>query len=233
MADNILEIKDLTKNFGSKYVLNQISFSLSKGKVLGILSPNGRGKTTLLNIISGLMKPTSGNILICNESQSVNSKRLISYLQEKEYLPRTMSVDNAVNFYKGFFPDFQSDKISVLLDDMKILPSMKLKSLSKGTMEKLNLALTLSRKSSLYILDEPISGVDIISRDKILNTIINHIDEDSSMIITSHYVGELENIFDEVIFLGDGTIIESGNAEDLRIKYGTSIEQIYRKIFAE
>lgn len=233
MADNILELTNLAKNFGNKYVLNEISFSLSKGKVLGILGPNGRGKTTLLNIISGLMKPTNGNILICNEPQSVNSKRLISYLQEKEYLPRTMTVDNAVNFYSSFFSDFQSEKITVLLDDMKILPSMKLKSLSKGTLEKLNLALTLSRKSSLYILDEPISGVDIISRDKILNTIINHIDEDSSMIITSHYVGELENIFDEVIFLGDGTIIESGNAEDLRIKYGTSIEQIYRKIFAE
>lgn len=233
VQDPILEINNLTKNFGSKHILNDLSFNLEKGKVLGILGPNGQGKTTLLNIISGLYKPTNGYVKVCGLLVGAETKRITSFLQEKDYLHKWMKVSSALDFYKTFFEDFDENKAKDLLKIMNISEGAKIKSLSKGMLEKVGLALTLSRKSKLFILDEPISGVDIISRDKIINTIINNLNSESSMIITTHYVGELETLFDEVMFLGNGSIIEAGNAEDLRIKYGTSIDEIYRKVFAE
>ncbi len=233
ITDNILEIANLSKNFGAKHVLNDISFTLKKGKVLGILGPNGQGKTTLLNIISGLFKPTLGNVRIKGISVGRETKEFVSYLQEKDYLFKWMKVNDALKFYKDFFDDFNENKALSLLKFMNIQTDAKLKALSKGMLEKVALSLTLSRDCNLYILDEPISGVDIISRDKIINAIIDNLDSNASMIITTHYVGELEQLFDDVIFLGEGSIIESGDAEELRIKYGTSIDQIYRKVFAE
>ncbi|WP_242844107.1 MULTISPECIES: ABC transporter ATP-binding protein [Clostridium] len=232
-SDNVLEITTLSKNFGAKHILNEISFNLKKGKVLGILGPNGQGKTTLLNVISGLFKPTLGTVTINGMSVGRETKQFVSYLQEKDYLFKWMKVNDALKFYKDFFYDFNESKALSLLKFMNIQTDAKLKSLSKGMLEKVALSLTLSRNCNLYILDEPISGVDIISRDKIINAIIDNLDSNASMIITTHYVGELEQIFDEVIFLGDGSIIEKGDAEELRIKYGTSIDKIYRKVFAE
>lgn len=229
----LLEINNLVKNFGSKHVLNGLSLTLKKGKVLGILGPNGQGKTTLLNIISGLFKPTGGEVTLNGIRVGAETKQLVSYLQEKDYLPKWMKICDAIKFYKDFFTDFDEEKCIRLLKFMNLDTNLKLKSLSKGMTEKLGLSLTLSRKANLYILDEPISGVDIISRDKIINAIIDNIDYNASMIITTHYVGELERLFDEVIFLGEGSIIEQGDAEDLRMKYETSIDQIYRKVFAE
>ncbi len=233
LTDNILEITNLSKNFGAKHVLNDISFTLKKGKVLGILGPNGQGKTTLLNIISGLFKPTLGNVRIKGISVGRETKEFVSYLQEKDYLFKWMKVNDALKFYKDFFDDFNENKALSLLKFMNIQTDAKLKALSKGMLEKVALSLTLSRDCNLYILDEPISGVDIISRDKIINAIIDNLDSNASMIITTHYVGELEQLFDDVIFLGEGSIIENGDAEELRVKYGTSIDQIYRKVFAE
>jgi len=230
---NVLEINNLVKNFGSKHVLNGVNFNLEKGKVLGILGPNGQGKTTLLNIISGLYKASGGEVKVDGILVGSETKKLVSYLQEKEYIYKWMKVKDAMKFYRDFFMDFDEDKCDKLLKFMNIDITMKLKSLSKGMLEKVALSLTLSRNCKLYILDEPISGVDIISRDKIINAIIDNLDNNASMIITTHYVGELEKLFDQVIFLGEGSIIESGDAEDLRIKYGTSIDQIYRKVFAE
>lgn len=232
-SDNILEISSLSKNIGAKHILNEISFNLKKGKVLGILGPNGQGKTTLLNVISGLFKPTLGTVTVNGVLVGRETKEFVSYLQEKDYLFKWMKVNDALKFYKDFFQDFNESKALNLLKFMNIQTDAKLKSLSKGMLEKVALSLTLSRNCNLYILDEPISGVDIISRDKIINAIIDNLDSNASMIITTHYVGELEQIFDEVIFLGDGSIIEYGDAEELRIKYGTSIDKIYRKVFAE
>jgi len=232
-SDNVLEISSLSKNIGAKHILNEISFNLKKGKVLGILGPNGQGKTTLLNVISGLFKPTLGTVTVNGVLVGRETKEFVSYLQEKDYLFKWMKVNDALKFYKDFFQDFNESKALNLLKFMNIQTDAKLKSLSKGMLEKVALSLTLSRNCNLYILDEPISGVDIISRDKIINAIIDNLDSNASMIITTHYVGELEQIFDEVIFLGDGSIIEYGDAEELRIKYGTSIDKIYRKVFAE
>jgi len=214
-SDNVLEITTLSKNFGAKHILNEISFNLKKGKVLGILGPNGQGKTTLLNVISGLFKPTLGTVTINGMSVGRETKQFVSYLQEKDYLFKWMKVNDALKFYKDFFYDFNESKALSLLKFMNIQTDAKLKSLSKGMLEKVALSLTLSRNCNLY------------------NAIIDNLDSNASMIITTHYVGELEQIFDEVIFLGDGSIIEKGDAEELRIKYGTSIDKIYRKVFAE
>lgn len=234
IAENeLLEINNLVKNFGSKHVLNGLSFTLKKGMVLGILGPNGQGKTTLLNMISGLLKPSGGHIKINGIQVGTETKRFVAYLQEKDFLPKWMKISDSIKFYKNFFLDFDEEKCLNLLKFMNLDTNLKLKTLSKGMLEKLGLSLTLSRRADLYILDEPISGVDIISRDKIINAIIDNIGENASMIITTHYVGELERLFDEVIFLGEGSILEQGNAEDLRMKYETSIDQIYRKVFAE
>lgn len=231
--NNILEVNTIVKKFGRKTVLNDITLNLENGKVLGILGPNGNGKTTLLNIIAGLYKPTSGAVKVDGILVGYESKKIVSYLQEKDYLYKWMRIEDVVGFYKDFFEDFDEVKVNELLIFMKLDKKLKVKNLSKGMLEKLALSLTLSRKSKLYILDEPISGVDSISRDKIVDAIINNLDENASMIITTHYVGELEKLFDEVIFIGEGSIIEKGNAEDLREKYSTSIDEIYRKVFAE
>ena len=231
--NEVLEVSSVFKNYGNKEVLKDINFKLKEGKVVGILGPNGQGKTTLLNIIGGLIKPTSGVASIDGINVSYETKKVVSFLQEKNVLYNWMSIKDAINFYKDFFKDFDSNKMSDLLKFMKLEENMTVNKLSKGMLEKLSLSLTLSRKARLYILDEPISGVDTITRDKIVNVIIDNITIDSSMIITTHYIGELENIFDEVLFLGEGNIIEHGDAEELREKYGTSIEEIYKKIFSE
>lgn len=231
--NNVLEINNLVKKFGGKTILSDITLNLEKGKVLGILGPNGQGKTTLLNVIAGLYRPTLGEVKIDGILVGYESKKIVSYLQEKDYLYKWMTVEGSVRFYKDFFKDFDESKANELLEFMKLDKKSKVKNLSKGMLEKLGLTLTLSRRSKLYILDEPISGVDIISRDKIVDAIINNLDQSASMIITTHYVGELEKLFDEVIFIGEGLIIEKGDAEDLREKYGVSIDEIYRKVFTE
>lgn len=233
IVSKILEVKDLVKKIGRKTVINEISFDLDAGKVIGVLGPNANGKTTLLNLIYGFMRATSGGIKICGEDINVYSKNKVSFLQDKNVFPKWMKVNDAIKFYQDYFEDFDRNKMENYLKIMKIERTDKINNLSKGTSEKLNLSLTLSRKTKLYVLDEPISGVDPVSRDKILDAIIDNLSEDSSLIITTHYVGELERIFDEVLFLGEGKILEKGNAEDLREKYNTSIDGIYKEIFAE
>ncbi|MDU2120986.1 MAG: ABC transporter ATP-binding protein [Clostridium celatum] len=231
--EQVFMINNLFKNIGNKKIIKGLNLSLNKGKVLGILGPNGKGKTTLLNIISGMVKPTSGEVLIDGVKVSCETKKLVSFLQEKNTLSSWMTIKDAISFYKDFFDDFDEKKIKELLKFMNLDENLKIKTLSKGMLEKLNLSLTLSRKAKLYILDEPISGVDIVSREKIIAAIIDNIGKDSSMIITTHYVGELEGVFDEVAFLDDGKIVEVNDAEVLREKYGKSIEDIYKYIFAE
>lgn len=231
--ENILEVNGVSKKLGRKEVLKDISITLNKGKVLGILGPNGNGKTTLLNIIVGFLKADSGEVKVSGMEVGSETKKVISFLQEKSNLSKRMNINDAINFYIDFFTDFDMDKMSELIKFMNLDRDAKIQSLSKGMLEKLCLSLVLSRKAQLYILDEPISGVDLVAREKIMDAIINNIDDEKSIIITTHYIGELEQIFDEVVFIGDGKVLEQGNAEDLRIKYEKSIEEIYKKIFAE
>lgn len=230
---NILEVKDISKRLGGKEVLKGVTFNLARGKVLGILGPNGQGKTTLLNVIIGFLKQNSGEVKINGIKVGSETKKIVAFLQEKSNLSKRMNINDAINFYVDFFQDFDIKKMDELLEFMNLERSLKIKTLSKGMLEKLCLSLVLSREAQLYILDEPISGVDLVSREKIIDAIIDNIGENKSIIITTHYVGELEKIFDEVLFIGEGTIVEQGDAEELRIKYKKSIEEIYRNIFAE
>ena len=231
--NNLLEIINISKRINGKEILKGVSFNLEKGKVLGIMGPNGQGKTTLLNTIQGFLKADNGEIIIDGNKLGALIKSDISFLQDTNIFNKAMKIKNAINLYDDFFNDFDREKMDYYLEFMNLDSESRIRDLSKGMMEKFNLSLTLSRKTKLYMLDEPISGVDPVSREKILDAILESLSEDSSMIITTHYIGELERIFDEVIFLGDGKIIENGDAEELRIKYQGSIDEIYRKIFAE
>ena len=231
--EKLLEVNEVVKSIGNKSILKGVTFSLDRGKVLGIMGPNGSGKSTLLNCIYGFLRVKSGEINIDGLEVSIESKKVVSYLQDKITFPKWMSVADVINYYQKFFDDFNRKKMEDLLEKMKLKQNMKIKHLSKGMNEKLSLSLALSREAKLYILDEPISGVDPVGREKIIGFIIESLSDNSSLIITTHYVGELEKIFDDVLFIGDGKIVEQGEAESLRIKYSLSIDGIYRKIFAE
>ena len=231
--ENLLEVNNISKRINGKEILKGINFNLEKGKVLGIMGPNGQGKTTLLNTIQGFLKADNGEIKIDGNELGFATKNDISFLQDTNIFNKSMKIKDAIKLYSDFFNDFSKEKMDYYLNFMNLDGSVRIRELSKGMMEKFNLSLTLSRDTKLYMLDEPISGVDPVSREKILDAILEKLSEDSSMIITTHYIGELERIFDEVIFLDDGMVIEQGDAEELRVKYKGSIDEIYRKVFAE
>ena len=230
---NIVEIKNLTKKYSNKIALNNISLNIEEGKVVGILGPNGSGKTTLIKILTGLLRQTSGEVLIDGHKIGVYTKRVVSYLPDRNFLYKWMKIKDALDFFKDFYSDFDEAKFEELLEFMKLDKNMKIDTLSKGMHEKLNLSLVLSRNAKLYVLDEPIAGVDPVARDQILNAIINNYNEKSSMLITTHLVRDMENILDEVVFLKEGNVILQGGAEDLREERGKQIDDIYKEIFGE
>lgn len=228
---NIVEIKDLTKSYYNKRALNNLNLSIETGKVVGILGPNGSGKTTLIKILAGILRQSKGEVLIDGQKPGVYSKSIVSYLPDRNFLYDWMNINDAVTFYKDFYADFDENRADDLLRFMKLQRKMKINSLSKGMKEKLNLTLVLARKAKIYILDEPIAGVDPVARDQILNAIINNYEKDSSMIITTHLVRDMENIFDEVVYLSEGDIVLQGNAEQLREEKQMSIDELYKEIF--
>ncbi|MCM3798390.1 ABC transporter ATP-binding protein [Caldibacillus thermoamylovorans] len=230
---NIVEINNLTKKYANKTALDNVNLNIERGKVVGILGPNGSGKTTLIKILTGLLRQTSGEVLIDGNKVGVKTKSAVSYLPDRNFLYKWMRIEDACHMYKDFYTDFDEVKFNELLAFMNLNGSMKIDSLSKGMHEKLNLALVLSRNAKLYILDEPIAGVDPVARDQILDAIINNYNEDSSMIITTHLVRDMESMFDEVVFLKDGQIVLTGNAEALREEKGKQVEEIYKEIFGE
>ena len=229
--ENIVEIKGLTKSYSNKRALNGIDLNIGKGKVVGILGPNGSGKTTLIKILSGILQQSKGEALIDGQIPGTYTKSIVSYLPDRNFLYDWMKVQDALDIYKDFYKDFDEKKADELLAFMKLEKNMKVSSLSKGMKEKLNLTLVLSRRAKLYILDEPIAGVDPVARDQILNAIINNYEETSSMIITTHLVRDMENIFDDVVFLSEGEIILEGNAEKLREEKSMQIDDLYKEIF--
>ena len=229
----ILEAKNLNKSYFKKKALNGLNLSIEKGRVVGVLGPNGSGKTTLIKIAAGILRQSSGEILIDNHEPGVYTKSVISYLPDRNYLPKWMKVEDAINYFNDFYGDFDRNRAYELLDFMKLEREMKVTSLSKGMTEKLHLTLVLSRKAKLYILDEPIAGVDPVARDKILDAIINNYNEDSSMLITTHLVRDIERVFDDVVFINNGEVILSGNAEALREEKNKSIDELYKEVFGE
>ena len=229
--NNILETKSLSKSYFKNKAIKEVTLNIKPGSVLGLLGPNGSGKTTFLKIIAGILQATSGEIYIDGHIPGVQTKAIVSYLPDNEYLLKWMKIKDAINYFKDFYSDFDEKKAYELLEFMKLDATSSVKNLSKGMKEKLKLTLVLSRKAKLYVLDEPLGGVDPTTREKILDSIISSFNEDSSMIITTHLVNDIERIFDDVAFISDGEIVLQGNAEDLRISRNKSIDELYREVF--
>lgn len=228
----ILEAKSIGKKYFKKKALDGVDITVEKGKIVGILGPNGSGKTTFLKLVAGLIRPSEGEIQICNHQIGYKTKEIVAYLPDSDFLYPWMKISDAKKVYTSFFKDFNSEKFDELLEFMKLESDMAVKSLSKGQKEKLALALTLSRDAKLIILDEPLNGVDPVAREQILKAILRGFSFESSMIITSHLINEVENLLDEVYFLKKGKIQLSGNTEDLRSEKNMSLDELYREVFA-
>lgn len=227
----LLELKDVYKKYDKKEALKGINLTIESGKVIGLLGPNGGGKSTMIKLINGLLQPTAGEVLIEGNKPNAHTKTLISYLPERTYLNDWMKVKDLLQFFEDFFGDFDKERAQKMLGDLKISETSKLKELSKGNKEKVQLILVMARRAKLYILDEPIGGVDPATRDYILRTIIKNYSEDSTIIIATHLIQEVENICDDIIFLADGEIALQGSIDDIREEKGKSIDQLFREVF--
>lgn len=228
---SLVEFKNVNKNFGNKIVLQNVNLKIEKGKIYGLLGPNGSGKTTIIKLINDLLTQSSGEILINNKRPGIESKKIISYLPERTYLNMNIKVSELITFFEDFYEDFDKNKAIELLKKLDININDKLKTMSKGTKEKVQLIVVMSRKADLYILDEPIGGVDPASRDYILETILNNFNDGSSIIISTHLISDIEKILDDVIFINKGKITLTGNAEDIRNKQKKTIDMIFREEF--
>ena len=227
----LLEVKKLNKSFDKKDILKDVSFEIQKGRIVGLLGKNGAGKTTLIKLINDLLTPTSGEILVNGKKVGVESKKVISYLPEKTYLNKQMKVSEVIEFFKDFYEDFDDKKALKLLKDLDLDVEQHLTKMSKGMQEKVQLVLVMSRSADLYILDEPLGGVDPATRDYILDTILTNFNEDASVIISTHLISDIERILDDVIFIDKGKIILQEDADKLRNKENSSIDDIFRRMF--
>ena len=227
----LLECKNLCKSYEDKQVIKDINLKIPKGKIIGLLGKNGTGKTTLIKLMNDLLTPTSGEILIEGKKPGVDSKEIISYLPEKTYLDREMKVKDAIKYFEEFYKNFDSEKAKRLLKDLDLDINTKISKMSKGMQEKLQLILVMSRNAKLYILDEPLGGVDPATRDYILDTILSNFSEGASVIISTHLIADIERILDEVIFIDKGKIIVISSADELRNKENASIDEIFRRYF--
>lgn len=229
--NNILEIENLSKSIYGKKILKDINLTLKQGRIMALLGPNGSGKTSLLKIIAALSHQNSGKIFINGEEPGINTKKIVSFLSDTEILPTQLKIREALNLYNTFFEDFDMEKSKKLLDDLNLNLDHEISTLSKGMKEKFYLILCLSRNTKLYILDEPIAAVDVLTREEILKIIIENIYENASVIITTHLIDDIEHIFDEIAFINEGSIVGIYDAEDIRTKEKSTISEFYKKIF--
>lgn len=227
----LLECKDITKSYSGHKALQNVNFTLKRGCITGLLGPNGSGKTTLIKIINGLLVPTSGTVLINGNEPGIETKKVISYLPERTYLPNWMSVEQTFHFFGDFYTDFDKNKAHDMLRRLNISPTSKLKTLSKGNKEKIQLILVMSRNADLYCLDEPIGGVDPASRDYILNTIISNYNDNASILISTHLITDIENVLDDVIFMKEGNTLFHSSVDEVRMKEQKSIDGLFREVF--
>ena len=228
---DLLKCEDLTKKFGKDTALDNISFSLDPGHIVGLLGPNGAGKTTLIKMAAGLLTPTSGAILIDGDAPGVYSKGIVSYLPERTYLNESMTPDQTIKFFSDFYEDFDPERAGEMMESLNVNRTKPVKNLSKGTKEKLQLILVMSRNARLYLLDEPIGGVDPAARDYILNTILQNYEEDATVIISTHLIADVEQILDEVLFLQDGKLILQESVDTIREERGLSVDETFREVF--
>lgn len=227
----VFECRHLTKTFPGKEALHDVSFSLEEGRIVGLLGPNGSGKSTLMKLANGLLSPTQGGIFIDGMAPGVETKKIVSYLPDKNYLNDWMSVRQLVNFFGDFYEDFQKEAAVEMIQRLGIPMHAKLKTLSKGTKEKVQLILVMSRKARLYLLDEPIGGVDPAARDYILHTIISNYSEDATVVISTHLISDVESILDQVLFISEGKILLDSPVDELREKNNMSVDAWFREVF--
>ena len=228
---DLVKCTNLTKKFDNKIVLDNINLTIKPNKIIGLLGKNGTGKTTLIKLINDLLTPTSGEILINGKKPGPESKEIISYLPERTYLDKSMTIKETLTFFSEFYQNFNIEKAKNLLKDLDLNEEQKLSKMSKGMLEKLTLILVMSRKAKLYILDEPLGGVDPATREYILNTILTNFNENASIIISTHLIEDIEKILDEVIFIDKGKIILNSPTDKLREKENQSIDEIFRRYF--
>jgi len=227
----ILECNALSKRFSNINALSNVNLTLERGRIIGLLGPNGSGKTTFIKLINGLLVPSEGTILIDGKKPGADTKKIVSYLPDKTFLPEWMRISDTLEFYKDFYEDFDLNKATDMLKRLQLDPKRKLKSLSKGTKEKVQLILVMSRQADLYCLDEPIGGVDPAARDYILNTIITNYNENATVLISTHLIADIEKVLDEVIFIKDGQITLHSSVDDIRMKEGKSVDALFREVF--
>jgi ABC-2 type transport system ATP-binding protein len=228
---NILECRGLTKNFGGKAALSDVTLNIESGRIVGLLGPNGSGKTTLIKLANNLLTPSSGDIYIAGMKPGVETKKIVSYLPEKTYLNDWMRVHQIIELFSDFYDNFKPDKAYDMLKRLKINADDRLKTMSKGTKEKVQLILVMSRDADLYLLDEPIGGVDPAARDYILDTIINNYRENATVIISTHLISDIEKILDHVVFINNGHVVLTSSVDEIRDEKGKSVDLLFREVF--
>jgi ABC-2 type transport system ATP-binding protein len=227
----ILECSGLTKNFGNRKALSDINLSIESGRIVGLLGPNGSGKTTLIKLANNLLTPTAGGIRIAGMKPGVETKKIVSYLPEKTYLNDWMNVRQIIELFSDFYENFKPEKAYDMLKRLNINADDSLKTMSKGTKEKVQLILVMSREAELYLLDEPIGGVDPAARDYILETIISNYNENATIVISTHLISDIEKVLDHVIFINDGRIVLTSSVDEIRDEKGKSIDALFREVF--
>lgn len=227
----LLECNNLTKRYGNKEALSNITLSLESGRIIGLLGPNGSGKSTFIKLANGLLTPTSGTITINGLPIGPETKSKVSYLPERTYLNNWMKVSNMIDFFHDFYDNFDRNKAYEMLKHLQINPEDKLKTMSKGTKEKVQLILVMSRNADLYFLDEPIGGVDPAARDYILSTIINNYNPSGSILISTHLISDIEQVLDDVIFIQNGHLVKMASVDDIRSEEGKSVDAVFREVF--
>ncbi|MGM9586130.1 MAG: ABC transporter ATP-binding protein [Candidatus Limivicinus sp.] len=225
------ECKSLCKRYGKVQALDNVSFSIEPGRVVGLLGPNGSGKTTLIKLANGLLAPTGGELLINGQRPGKATRAQVSYLPDRPCLPEWMSAEKLLDMFSDFYADFQPDKAREMLEKLGIEPKQKIKQMSKGTREKVQLILVMSRKAELYLLDEPIGGVDPATRDYILETIIRNYNPSASVVISTHLIADVEQVLDDVIFINHGQIVLRSSVDDIREQQGKSVDAYFREVF--
>ena len=231
MSEKLLVCRDLVKNYGNLTALNHVNLEIDSGKIIGLLGPNGSGKTTLIKLISGLLTPDFGELTVAGERPGVKTKSYVAYLPDNNFLNSFMTVKELVNYFIDFYADFRPELAYSMMERLGISPEVKLKTLSKGNKEKVSLILIMSRSAKLYVLDEPIAGVDPATRDYIISTIINNYNPDASVIISTHLISDIEQVLDEVIFINNGIVSLHKSVDAIREENGKSVDELFREVY--
>ena len=227
----VLECKALTKNYGHLAALDGVDFAIEPGRIVGLLGHNGSGKTTLIKLANGLLTPTSGDILVCGMAPGKETHALVSYLPERTSIPTWMTTTQLLDFYQDFYADFRRDAAEEMLQHLNIQPRQHIKQMSKGTREKVQLIMVMSRAAKLYLLDEPIGGVDPATRDYILSTIIGNYNPEAAVVISTHLISDVEKVLDDVIFINQGRVMLQSSVDQIREEKGMSVDELFREVF--